>query len=418
MVDPSSPLRRNRDFLLLWTGGATSLVGTRVAAVAYPLLALSLTRSPASAGVLVFVGRLPWFLFTLPAGVLGDRVNRKRVMLVWDAVAAAAMVSVAAALALSNLTLGHLFVAAFLEGTAFIFIHVAEPGALKQIVPPDQVPDAVAGSAARDSTASLVGPPLGGFLLEASRVFPFLVNAGSYLVSFGALLFTRTPFQEPNRRDERTRMLRDIREGIMWLWAHPFLRASLLLVGVGNFFTSGLTFILIIVVKQQTGSSGLVGIMLALLALGGLVGSIAAPRLRQVVGGRLIVVGYNWVAAVITLPLVGFMPDAVALGAVFAVLMFFGPLWNAVVDGYRISIVPDRLQGRITSVDALFAFGPVPLGPLVAGVLLESVGSTSSVFTFGAIMLVVAVIGSTSPALREGPPSRAAAGLRTPPASW
>ena len=403
MHEGRASLRSNLDFVLLWAGEAVSLIGTRAAAVAYPLLALSITGSAASAGVLVFVGRLPWFLFTLPAGAMGDRVDRKRVMLMWNAVASIAMLSVVAAIVVGRLTIGHLFVAAFLEGTAFIFMHVAEPGAIRQIVPTDRVPDAVAAAAARDSTASLVGPPVGGFLLQASRGLPFLFNALSYLAAFIALLFVRSEFQEAERTRGSEHLGREVLEGISWLWSHAFLRASLLLVGVGNFFTNGITFILIIAVKQETGSSGLVGIMLALVAAGGLAGAMAAPRLRRVVGGRLIVVGYNWIASFITIPLVMVLPNAFALGAVFALLTFLGPLWNAVVDGYRISIVPDRLQGRISSVDALLAFGPVPLGPLAAGFLMERFGAVYSVLAFGAMMLVVSAIGAVSPALRSGP---------------
>jgi predicted MFS family arabinose efflux permease len=411
----ATPLRRNRDFVLLLVGEAASQIGSRAAAVAYPLLALSLTGSPSGAGLLVFAERLPWFLFTLPAGALSDRANRRVLMLTSDAVACSAMVSVAWALFLGRLSLAHLYVAAFIEGTAFIVAHVAQAGVMKQVVPAHQVPDAVARRAARTMGAALVGPPLGGLLFGLRRGLPFLVNAFSYLVSFVTLLFIRSDFQEASSNEQRRRFTGDILEGLKWLWSQPFLRASLLLVGAANFFSSGLTFVLVILVQQESDSPARVGLMLAVLAAGGLVGSMAAPRLRNLMDARLIVVGYNWVAALITIPLAALVPNAIALGGVFALLSFFGPTWDAVVDGYRIAIVPDRLQGRISSVDALLAFGAIPLGPLAGGYLIERLGARPSVLAFGGVMLFVSLVGTFSPALRKGP-SRVAPDQQANPA--
>jgi hypothetical protein len=89
-----------------------------------------------------------------------------------------------------------------------------------------------------------------------------------------------------------------------------------------------------------------------------------------------------------------------ALGAIAAVLAFFGPTWNAVVDGYRISITPDHLQGRVSSADNLLAFSAIPLAPLVAGLLLEATGGDVTLVSLGALMLALAVVGTLSRSLR------------------
>src|ERR687888_593037 len=99
MVPELLPLRRNRDFMRLWVGEALSTLGSRIAYVAYPLLVLAVTGSPTKAGLVGFLRMLPWFLFALPGGALADRADRKRIMVVCDAVGFLASLSLVVALA-------------------------------------------------------------------------------------------------------------------------------------------------------------------------------------------------------------------------------------------------------------------------------------------------------------------------------
>src|SRR3989442_8879571 len=155
------PLRRNRDFILLWSGQAVSTIGTRVSSLAYPVLVLALTHSPAKAGFVGFAQTLPFLLFYLPAGALVDRWNRKRVMLVADAGRAFALGSIAVALALDRLTLTQIAVVAFLEGSLFVFFQLSESAALPHVVPREQLATALAQNQAREQGADLAGRPLG-----------------------------------------------------------------------------------------------------------------------------------------------------------------------------------------------------------------------------------------------------------------
>jgi MFS family permease len=382
----------------LWIGEAASEVGTRAASIAYPLLALALTGSPAWAGALLFARTLPWFLFVLPAGVLADRLDRRWIMLACNAAAFFAMLTVAFTLALDRLTLGHLFAVVVVDGTAFIFLHVSYAGALKQLVRVEDVPDAVAFTAARGSAAGLVGPPIGGVLYAAARALPFALNALSYLVSFMSLVLIRRPFQEA-RQERAGRIVSDIREGLAWLWRQPFLRISLLLVGGSNFFTSAVLLTLIVRARQDGASAGLIGAMLAVLAVGPLLGTFAARWLRNRLGSRLIVIGLFWIGALVAVAL-ALVTHPLALGAIFAVFHFCFPVWNSVVDGYRIAIVPDRLQGRVASADNLIAFSAIPLGPLASGFLIELLGGDATLLILGTFMLIVAVAGTTARSLR------------------
>src|ERR1017187_2086662 len=129
-ADDARPLRRNRDFMLLWCGQVVSTVGMRVSALAYPLLVLSLTGSPLLAGLTGFAQTLPFLLLYLPAGALIDRLDRKRTMLVADAVRAVVLGSVALALTLGWLTPAWILAAVFLDGGCFVFFRVSALGAL------------------------------------------------------------------------------------------------------------------------------------------------------------------------------------------------------------------------------------------------------------------------------------------------
>src|SRR6266545_5395308 len=229
-----TPLWRNRDFILLWSGQVVSTIGTRVTGVACPLLVLALTHSPAKAGIVGFAQSLPYMLCFLPAGALVDRWNRKRIMLFADAARALALGSIGVVLAIGSLPFAQIVAVAFVEGVAFVFFSLAETAALPQIVPKEQLPTAVAQNQARVQGADLVGQRLGGALFGVSRLLPFVADAVSYAVSFVSLLFVRPAFQE-ERAPTRTRLRTDIAEGVAWLWRMPFLRTTIFLVAGSNF---------------------------------------------------------------------------------------------------------------------------------------------------------------------------------------
>jgi MFS family permease len=261
--DPATPpLRRNRDFLLLWSGQVVSTIGTRVTSLAYPLLVLALTRSPAKAGIVGFAQTLPFLLLYLPAGALVDRWNRKWVMLVSDGGRALALGSIAIALALDRLTLVQIALVAFVEGSLFVFFQLAETAALPHVVPRPQLPTAVAQNQARDQGADLAGQPLGGLLFGIGQLLPFAFDAASYTVSFTTLLLLRSPLQQPRER-ARTRLRTEISEGIAWLWRQRFLRSIALLIGATNFVHNALPLLVIVRARELGASPALIGVLFA-----------------------------------------------------------------------------------------------------------------------------------------------------------
>src|SRR5947209_2579172 len=130
---PPVPLWRNRDFLLLWSGQIVSAIGTEVTLLAFPLLILALTHSPAEAGLLGALRSLPFIVLTLPAGVMVDRWDRKRTMIIADTVRAIALGSIPITLLLGHLSIAQLAVVSLVEGTMFSFFNIAETACLPQV---------------------------------------------------------------------------------------------------------------------------------------------------------------------------------------------------------------------------------------------------------------------------------------------
>jgi MFS family permease len=402
--DPATPppLRRNRDFLLLWSGQVVSTIGTRISSLAYPLLVLALTRSPARAGIVGFAQTLPFLLLFLPAGALVDRWNRKWVMLVSDGGRALALGSIAVALALGRLTLVQIALVAFVEGALFVCFQLAETAALPNVVPQQQLATAVAQNQAREQGADLAGQPLGGLLFGIGQLLPFAVDAASYVVSFTTLLFLRTPLQQRRER-ARTRLRTEISEGIAWLWRQPFLRSIALLIGATNFVHNALPLLVIVRARELGASPALIGVMFAFYGVGAIAGALVGPWVQRHLHVRTVVIGWLWVWAVEAAALV-LLPNALALGAVLGAGSVFGVSFNVVVTTYRYALVPDRLQARTTSVVRLIAWGTIPLAELMAGVLAERLGTGPSFLAFAAVMLAAAVMATAAPSVRHAPP--------------
>ena len=218
----------NRDFRLLWAGETLSELGSQSAMVAYPLLVLSLTGSPTKAGAVGLAKWLPLALFSLPAGVLADRFNRKRLMVACDVLRMLGAASIVVALVLGQPAYLQIVLVAFLDGALYITSYICERGALAHVVETDRLQDAVAQNEARLYAAGIVGPSLGGVLFAAARALPFAVDAVTFMCSTAAITATRTRFQTATSRDSQTRraLATEWREGFSWLWSRPFFRTT------------------------------------------------------------------------------------------------------------------------------------------------------------------------------------------------
>lgn len=392
--------------MFLWSGQTLSELGSQTSTVAYPLLILALSGSAAKAGVVGLAKWLPLALFALPAGVLADRLDRKRLMIATDAIRLAGAASIVAALWLGHPPYLQVVLVAFLDGAMFITSHITERGALAKVVHPEQVQDAVAQNEARYFAASIVGPPLGGLLFAAARALPFLTDAVSFFGSMVATSLTRTRFQTGT---ERAGVRAGFTEGFSWLWCQPFFRTASLLFAAGNPVFTGLYLLAILLAKHHGASSAAVGGMFAIVGAGGLVGAIVAGPVRRHLAPRAVIVGEDWLLLGSVLLLL-FAHNALVIGLLVAVAEFGTPVGNSLVTGSRVAVTPDRLQGRVAASSAMVAMSFGWLGPLAVGFAFEHTGATTTILIVGAWTLVLAAAATLAPGLREGPPSQPATG--------
>ncbi|HUS16836.1 MAG TPA: MFS transporter [Chloroflexia bacterium] len=397
-----APLMRNRDYLLLAGGQVVSTLGTTISGIAVPLLILALTGSPAAAGIAGGLSTLPYLVFSLPAGALVDRWDRKRVMVLCDVIRAINAASIPLALVLNVLTIWQLYLVVLIEGTLFVFFNIAEVAALPQVVAKSQLPAASAQNQGTFATANLIGPALGGFLYQSiGRAVPFVFDAVSYAISAAALWGIRTHFQEV--REAAPRNLRgEIREGVVWLWHQPLLRIMALVTGLFNFTTAGLGLFIIVAARAQGADEASIGLIFSLGAVGGLAGSALASRLQKRLRFGHVVIGSLWITALIV-PAYALIPPLLILGVLSGVFFFVAPIWSVVMISYRLPLIPDALQGRVNSAFRLMAFAFIPAGSALSGVLIEQIGVGPSALFFGVLLALLALAVSFSSTVRNAP---------------
>ncbi|RSN44307.1 MFS transporter [Streptomyces sp. WAC 04229] len=395
------PLRRNRDFLLLWSGAAMSFLATRVTAVAYPLIVLWHTGSPLAMSVVSTAALLPLLLVQLPAGALVDRWDRRRVMLVCEAGRIAAVGSVAVALAAGRTTVAHLAAVAFTEASLTVFYRLAERGAVRNVVHPSHLSAALAQNEARGRAAGLLGQPGGVLLQAAARWLPFGFGVLGYLLSALSLLLIRTRFQE--ERAERAHgghLGREVAEGMRWLRGQRFLRTALGYVAGTNLLFQMLALALILRIKEAGLPSATLAVVVGIGGVGGLCGALAGGRIQRRVRQRTLLIA-GAVAWTVLIGAMGFTDGPVQLGALYAGTGFVGAVFNVAAAVYQVRTTPDALQGRVAATAGLVGSGTNALGSFTGGLLLAAWGAQQTVHAIAAAMAVLAVCATVAPDLKK-----------------
>jgi MFS family permease len=407
--------RLSANYWRLWTASVISNLGDGVAAIAYPWLASAVTRDPVLIALIAVAQRLPWLLFTLPAGVITDRVDRRKIMVVMDAVRAAATALVALAVLMEqsdlpssseiaggtagtgNLSLYFvLIVAAVLMGMAEVLRDNAAQTFMPSLVAADQLERANGNLwGAEMAMNSFIGPPLGSLLLGVAFALPFFVDAGSFAVAAGLVFLISGDFRTRKRTEAqsggRVNWKGEIKEGFLWLWRHPVLRPMAVILGFLNALGM-LIFATFILFAQENldletglftgvlrpvaeffGADTVAAFIFAVLmmagAIGGILGSVLAPRVAKRLGKGPSL--YMTIAlGAITAAIIGMATRWWIVFLMFAVETFTAVVWNVITVSFRQSIIPDELLGRVNSVYRFFAWGMMPIGSIIGGVVV------------------------------------------------
>ncbi|MER6668354.1 MFS transporter [Amycolatopsis japonica] len=360
----------------LWSASGLSNLADGIVKVALGLVAVQFTRSPSLVAGLAAVSSLPWLVFALHAGVLADRVDRRRAMLAANLARAALVAVLAAAIALGFGSIWLLYVVALGLGIAETVHDTAAQAILPQIVGRDRLTRANSRLYAAELTANeFAGPPLGGFLVAAGASVAFAAPSALWIVALAALFFVPGSFRAD--RPQGTSVREDLVEGLRFLWENRILRILAIMVGGFNFATSAVITLFVLYAVGPPSAMGLseqaYGFLLAVIAIGSLAGSFAAERIELALGrSRALVLSLLTGAAFAGIPAV--TTDPYVIGAVFFLGGAGVVLWNVIVVSLRQRIIPDHLLGRATSGHRLVAWGTKPLGAAAAGLLAEVFG--------------------------------------------
>ncbi|MBU6485520.1 MAG: MFS transporter [Betaproteobacteria bacterium] len=401
-------LWRNRDYMLLWSGQVVSTLGSAASSIIYPLLILALTDSPEAAGIAGALRAIPYLVLSLPVGALIDRWDRKRVMILCDVGRALTAASIPVAMGLGVLTLWQIYLATLIEGSLFVLFNIAEVAALPRIVSAHQLPQAAAQNEAGFGVANIVGPSFGTMLYQAfGRAVPFIADALSYVVSVASLLRIRTPFRvapSPARRNLRV----EIAEGLRWVWSNPLIRYMAVLTGGLNLINAAFPLIVIVLAKRLGAGDVEIGVIFSIGGIGGVIGSLVGGQIQRRFTFGQVIVAVVWLEALL-FPLYAIAPSYLLLGVIAGLIFVLGPVYNVVQFSYRLSIIPDELQGRVNSTFRLIAFGFMPVGAWLSGVLIERFGARSAVLLFATWLLVLAGLTTFNRHVRKARPIAQAA---------
>jgi MFS family permease len=400
---PARSLWRHRDFMLLWTGQAISEIGSAVTIVALPLAAVVLLNATTfQVGLLSAATTVCFLLVALPAGLVVDRIAKRRLMIVCDTARILILGSVAAAAAFGVLTMAQLFAVGFLTGLATVFFDVAYQSYVPSLVAREQLHDANGKLGATQAFSQVAGPGLGGALFGLLKAGAMAADAISFAVSTITLLLIRA--REPGAAaaapapaaDDAAPapagiagLRKELFAGLAFVFGHKVLRKIAACTGTANLFGSmSAALEIIFLVRVLHVRPADTGLLISVGSLGGILGGVLSGRLSRWIGtARIIWFSVGVFGAIpIVIPLTEPGPRLVLFPIGIAGLSFTVVLYNIAQLSYRQLICPPHLLGRMNAAMRWVVWGTLPLGGLLGGVLGSLLGIRTTIW--------IAVIGS------------------------
>jgi predicted MFS family arabinose efflux permease len=373
-------LWRQPDFLKLWTGQTISELGSRITREGLPLAAvLVLGATPAQMGLLTAVGSIAVLLASLPAGVWVDRLRRKPVMIWADVGRAGLLLTIPVAALTGQLGIGLLCAVIALAGVLTVLFGAAYEAYLPSLVSRENLLEGNSKLAVSSSLAEVLGPGLAGFLIQTiTAPLAIVFDSLSFLASVVSLIVIRKPEPQPAAH-ERRHILREMRDGLIFVWREPRLRALALAGGTRTFFGSFIGVLYSLYAIRELGlSAAALGVTISMGGVGSLIGAVFAERVvnRLGIGRTLILALVVSGSFTFLIPLAG--GSRLSSITMLAIAQLCGDALQVIslVTGVSVrqGLTPDRLLGRVSTSTQLLVIGVAPLGALVGGGLAEVIG--------------------------------------------
>ena len=399
-------------FHRVWAAVTVSSLGDGMRFVALPLLAARLTADPRLIAAVALAEQLPWLLFGLLSGALADRVDRRRILWVDDAMRAAVVGALALAAATRLASIPVLICVGFLLGCG----QTLYTGAWSGMVPALVGSDALTRANARIQVSvlianNLLGTSLGAVLFGISFALPFVVDAASFVLSSTVIRLLRGDFRPRHdaRAEARRSLRRDTAEGVRWLWRHRLLRRLCLIAGVTDLVGGGLIAILVLYARGSLGLGSLgYALLVAAFAVGGIAGAALTPRLSTALGPARLLKVATWGTAAAALG-AGSAPTGLTSGLCIAVYGAMNLSWNVTALSQRQELVPTELLGRVTMAYRMVNGTTTALGTILAGLTAHAFGLRAP-FLAGSALIAAAGLISTRPSNAARPRWRSSVG--------
>ena len=383
------PLRRDRDFRLLWSGQAVSGIGNQVTRIALPYQVFVLTGSTLAIAALTLVQLIPILVFALGAGSLADAVDRRRLLLVTQLLLALASLALVVLALVPAPPLLALFAVAFVAASLGSVDQPARASAVPRLVPAIRLPAAIALNQLNFQVASVVGPAVGGILI-ATVGLPgaYAVDVLSFGASIGTLLLMAPlPPLTVSRPG-----LAAVREGMAFVRGRRAILSTFVIDLDAMVFGMPTSLFPVLALDVfKVGAQGL-GLLAAAPAFGALLGAALSgwvPRVTRI-GFGVIVAVILWGVAITAFGLTTFTPTTLSFGFALLFLAVAGGA-DVISAVFRATIVqldtPDELRGRVSAIHGLVVTSGPRIGDIEAAVVAAIVGPTLSVVSGGLLCL-------------------------------
>jgi MFS family permease len=413
------PLKRDRDFVLFWSGQAVSLAGSAVTHVALPLVAVvTLAATPFELGLVNASVWIPFLGLPLLAGVLVDRVRKRPILIGTNAVRVLLLGLIPLLWWWDELTIPMLCAIAILCGVAEMIFQIAELAYVPALVGRDRIMSAYSGIEAARFSADLGGPGLAGILVQVfGPPLAMLADAVSYLVSTITLSMVKRREPKPEPKADR-HIGREIASGLAFVWKTRPLRITILQFCVVNMAWQAFSVAFVLYgVRDRGVPPGLWGLVLAASGATAVVSSLLAPRVQKRLGfGRALVmfsVVFN--VPILVIPAVeGPVWLLVTVWTAAMLVVGLGSGLNVLSSTLRASLTPDHMLGKVGASTRQAVFAGIPVGAFGGGLLAESLGSRMAVLIAAVVALASTAILAPLWSVKELPTAAAAEQERTP----
>lgn len=387
-------IRLGANYWKLWSSSVISNLGDGVTAIALPWLSSAVTRNAVLIALVGVAGRIPWLVFSLPAGVITDRLDRRKIMVASQVSRALLMFAAAAtvlyyqsslpdptdveagAVSENYVLYGMIVVVSLLFGIAEVLYDNSAQTILPAIVEPDGLERANGNLWGAEMVMnSFIGPPLGSVLIGVAFALPFAFDAVTFLVA-AVLIFLiaggyRTRQKSTAQSGAKVDWWGEIKEGVVWLWHHPLLRPMAIILGLLNGLGMVTFATLVLFAQEVLEINAFVFAVLGMAgAVGGVIGSVLSPRVSKALGSGPSLY-LTLIMSIVTSLVIGFASNWILVFAMFSLFSFAAVLWNVITVSLRQTIIPDELLGRVNSVYRFFAWGMMPIGLAVGGLIVS-----------------------------------------------